>query len=114
MEHVPQSKAQRFENGAVTSWEYEMENAKLNVAPISINGRYPETGYTSNVISDSIVHIIDGVGILATSNGISVELVKNDQVHLAIGDAYYFEGNLEILYAATPAWTPQQTEHIDE
>lgn len=113
MEHIPQSSAQKFENGAVTSWEYEMQNANLNVAPISIKGRYPESGYTSNLLSDSIVHVIDGTGVLETNTGVSVELSKNDQVHLAVGDAYYFEGNLEIIYAASPGWTPQQTQAIN-
>lgn len=113
MEHIPQSKAQRFENGAVTSWEYEMKQANLNVAPILIEGRYPEAGYTSNVLCDSIVHVVSGMGILATNDGTVVELSRNVQVHLAVGDAYYFEGDLEILYAATPAWTPEQTQHIE-
>ncbi len=113
MEHIPQSKANRLENGVLTSWEYAMRNARLNVAPISIKGRYPESGYTGNLISDSIVHITEGMGFLGLRDGTRVALAKNDQVHLAVGDAYYFEGNLEIIYAASPAWTPQQTETID-
>lgn len=113
MEHVSRAKAQRYENGAVTSWEYEMQNANLNVAPISIRGRYPEQGYTSNKISDSIVHIIDGNGRIVLIDGTDVELVANDQVHIDVGDAYYFEGELDIIYAASPSWTPEQTEHID-
>lgn len=111
MEHVPQSKAKYYENGAATSWEYEMQNANLNVAPISIQGRYPENGFTSNLKSDSVIHVTHGVGLLALNNGTTVELVKNDQVHLAVGDTYYFEGDLEIIYAASPAWTPEQTKH---
>jgi hypothetical protein len=113
MEHITQSHAQRFENGAVTSWEYEMQNANLNVAPISIKGRYPEAGYTSNTVSDSIIHVIGGDGIIELNNGTVVNLAINDQIHLSVGDAYFFEGHLDILYAASPSWTPQQTEHID-
>lgn len=90
-----------------------MQNANLNVAPISINGRYPEAGYTSNTVSDSIVHVIGGNGFIELSNGTVVKLVINDQIHLSIGDAYFFEGDLDILYAAAPSWTPQQTKHID-
>lgn len=112
MEHIPQSKAQRFENGAVTSWEYNMQNANLNLAPISITGRYPETGFTSNLQSDSCIHVLNGNGVLGLKDGTLVELNKNDQVYLAVGDVYYFEGSLEILYAASPAWTPEQTKHI--
>lgn len=113
MEHVTQSQAQRFENGAVTSWEYEMQDANLNLAPISIKGRYPETGYTSNTVSDSIVHIIGGSGLIELRDGTTTRLAIHDQLHLSVGDAYFFEGDLDILYAATPSWTPQQTNHID-
>lgn len=111
MEHIPQSKAKCYENGAVTSWEYEMQNANLNVAPISIQGRYPENGFTSNLKSDSIIHVTKGAGLLALNNGTTVKLEKNDQVHLAVGDVYYFEGDLEIIYAASPAWTSEQTAY---
>lgn len=111
MEHIPQSKAKYHENGAVASWEYEIQNTNLNVASISIQGRYPETGFTSNLKSDSIIHVTNGVGLLGLDNGAKVELEKNDQVHLAVGDAYYFEGDLEIIYAASPAWTPEQTAY---
>lgn len=113
MEYIPQSKAQRFDKGAVTSWEYAMEHATLNVAPISIAAKYPETGYTSNTLSDAIVHVIDGSGMLALHDGTTVELKKNDQVHLAVGDEYYFDGELEILYTATPAWSPEQALQVN-
>lgn len=113
MEYIPRSKAERFEKGAVTSWEYDMHDAKLNVSPISIEGGYPESGYTSNTVSDAIVHVIRGAGLVALKSGVSAELETNDQVHLPAGDAYYFRGDLDIIYAAAPAWTPQQTEHID-
>lgn len=113
MEHIPQSQATRFENGAATSYEYEMPEANLNVAPIAIHGRYPESGFTSNTLSDSIVHIMDGEGVIVTSDGAVIELTSNDQLHIAIGDEYYFEGVLNIIYAATPAWTPEQARHIN-
>ena len=113
MEHISQPHAQKFENATVTSWEYEMKNAALNVAPISIRGRYPANGFTSNLESDAIVHVVDGSGIIGLKDGSSVVLAKNDQLHLAVGDTYYFEGNLEVIYAASPIWTPEQTEHTD-
>lgn len=113
MEHIPQSKTREYNNGAAVSWEYDMQNASLNVAPITIKGRYPESGFTSNLESDAIVHIVEGVGIVGLSDGSSIELAKNDQIHIAVGDAYYFQGDLNIVYAASPAWTPQQTRHIN-
>lgn len=111
MEHIPQSMAKRFDNGAVTSWEYEMQNASLNVALISIRGRYPENGFTSNLKSDSIIHITEGSGLLKLRDGTIVELAENDQLRLAAGDEYCFEGELGIIYAASPPWAPEQTVH---
>lgn len=113
MEHIPQSQASRFENGAVISFEYKMHEANLNVAPISINGRYPEDGFTCNTVSDSIIYVINGSGVFVMKNGMTVKLVRNDQLHIAIGDEYYFDGTLDIIYAASPPWTPEQTSHID-
>lgn len=88
-----------------------MKDAKLNLAPIVIKGRYPASGYTSNTLSDSIVHVIKGYGMLTLKDGTTASLLENDQVHLAVGDEYYFEGtDMFIVYAATPPWTPEQTQ----
>lgn len=113
MEYISQSKAQRFENGVVTAWEYEMQDANLNVSPISIKGRYPESGYTSNTVSDSIVHVSGGNGVIVLNDGTTAGLVAGDQVHISVGDIYFFEGDLTILYAASPSWTSQQTKHVN-
>jgi len=113
MEYISQSNTRKFENGAIVAWEYEMQNTNLNVACISIKGRYPENGFTRNLQSDSIVHIVNGNGIVGIRGGTTTDLTADDQIHLAIGDAYYFEGDLEIIYAASPAWTSEQTEHTD-
>ena len=112
MKYISQTKAEVFRNDTITSWEYETPSEVLNVARIMVTGRYPEHGYTSNTIADSVIHIIDGQGILGTQDGSRVELTAHDQLHIAIDDAYFFEGNLELLYAATPKWTPVQTKHL--
>jgi len=83
----------------------------MNVARIQINGRYPNEGFTSNRKVDSIVHVMSGRGTIGIKNHPPIELAENDQVHLAIGDQYFFNGTMEILYSATPKWTPEQTNH---
>jgi hypothetical protein len=109
MEHIPKVAAQKFEKGPVTSWEYPMQEASLNVAPISIRGRYPEVGYTENNVVDSVVYVMSGTGVLGIKGGEDTLLNVGDQVHIAVRDSYYFVGELDILYAATPPWTPDQT-----
>ena len=113
MDHIPQARAEEFQNGNVISWEYATASETMNVARIRIEGRYPEEGFTSNREVDSIIHILGGRGLLGTKEGARVELAPHDQVHLAVGDAYYFEGNLELIYSATPKWTPGQTTHVN-
>lgn len=41
-----------------------------------------------------------------------MKLAPHDQLHIAVGDAYYFEGALEILYCVTPKWTPEQSKSV--
>ncbi len=113
MKHIPQADAEVFQNGDVASWEYETTSTAMNVARIKVNGRYPESGFVRNQEVDSIVHVIGGEGILGIQNGARIELAPHDRVHLAVNDTYFFEGELELLYAATPKWTPEQAEYID-
>ncbi len=112
MKHLSQDKAKKFESGNVTSWEYETTCTTMNVAHIKVKGRYPEEGFTINLEVDSVVHILGGSGILDTQKGERIELAPHDQVYLAVNDAYFFDGNLELLYSATPKWTAQQAVHI--
>jgi len=113
MEHIPLSSAEKFEKGVVTSWEYVTPSELMNVALIRIDGRYPDSGYTINRVVDSIVQVTEGEGVLGVADGSTVRLSKYDQVHIQKDEAYYFEGNLEIIYAATPKWTPEQTTQVD-
>ena len=112
MEHVSQASAEAFKGDAVMSYEYDFPEAKMNLARIQIDGRYPSDGFAVNREVDSIVHVVSGEGIAGTQDGTTIQLRQNDQLYLAAGDTYFFEGNFEILYCATPKWTPEQTMHI--
>lgn len=112
MEHISQASAEAFKSDTVTSWEYDFPEATMNVARILINGRYPMEGFTINREVDSIVHVVNGEGLAEMQDGTTIRLMPNDQLHLAAGDAYCFEGNFEILYSATPKWSPEQATRI--
>lgn len=110
MKYIRHLQAEGLNSGAVTAWEYEFADLAMNVARIKVTGRYPETGFTSNTEVESLVHIIGGQGVLGVQDGKFLELAEHDQIYLAKGDKYFFEGDLELLYASTPKWTPMQTE----
>lgn len=111
MDLIKQSQAEVFHNRSVTSWEYTTKSAKMNVARIRIDGRYPAEGFVSNREVDAIVHVISGHGVIGLKGDLPADLTKHDQVHLATGDQYFFDGVMEILYSATPKWTPAQTDY---
>lgn len=113
MEHIPHSEAQKFEKGSVTSYEYRTTSEKLNVALTIVDGRYPDSGYTSNSEVFSIVHVVGGAGWVHFKNGRSFEISQDDHVEIEVNEPYYFEGNLEMIYIATPPWTPEQTRAVE-
>lgn len=74
MEHIKKADREAFSKGSVTSFEYALAQASLNLSPIHLEG---------------------------------------DEVHIAPKEAYAFVGELDIVYAATPPWTPEQAELVD-
>lgn len=109
MQHITRSKATLHRNGTVKSYEYEMDSAAINLAIIYVNGRYPLADFTANKKVESLVHVIKGAGTFGLVDGTKVVLKKGDQLQIAKNEAYYFEGAMELAYAATPKWTPEQT-----
>jgi hypothetical protein len=98
-------------NPTTTAYEYNTGSTAINGAVITINGRYPESGRALNTLSTSLVHVMLGNGV-ALFEGMSVELATDDELLIEPHESYAFEGNMTILYVATPAWTAEQAEHI--
>lgn len=110
MQHITRSKATLNRNGTAKSYEYDMNGAALNIAVIYVNGRYPQHDFTVNKKVESLVQVVKGAGLLGLMDGTTVALKKGDQIHILQDEVYYFEGTgLELVYAATPKWTAEQT-----
>lgn len=86
-----------------------MQSSAINIAVIYVNGRYPQTDYTLNKEVESLVQVIKGTGEFGLKDGTKVVLKKGDQLYIPKNESYYFDGALELVYAATPKWTPEQT-----
>ena len=114
MRHISRSKAALIRNGTIKSYEYDMPSEAINVAVIYVNGRYPLADFTTNKQVESIIQVIKGTGTMGLIDGTKVGLKKGDQVHIAKNEAYFFEGAFELVYAATPKWTAQQTGHASD
>lgn len=112
MKYISQSQRTTVRTSdATTAVEYDTGSTTINAAVINIAGRYPANGWASNSASTSLIYIIAGHGS-AIVDSQEVLLYKDDQLLIDVGEKYVFEGHLQILYAATPAWTREQAEHL--
>lgn len=113
MKHI--AKAQRIvrTGDATTAYEYKIGSSIINAAVIDIAGRYPTDGWARNMKSTSLIYIISGEGSIVV-DGLEKVLHTGDQLLIEVGERYMFEGVLQILYGATPAWTPEQSEHVHD
>lgn len=112
MKFIKQTASIPHENSATcTAYEYETNETTINGARIVLSGRYPETGQAVNTISKELVYVLQGQG---------QAFIKDQRVSLAIGDQlliepnepYYFDGHMELYIACSPAWQPEQHQHI--
>lgn len=84
----------------------------MNAAVIELSGRYPDEGWALNTACTSLVHIVKGKGTVSTGRR-TEELSADDQILLMPNEKYFFDGTMKLLYIASPAWTPEQAEHVE-
>lgn len=116
MKIVKESQAE-LSNYAKTSkcLDYSMELNKKNLdfCINSINGRYPEKGYCSNLECDEICYVLEGNGkIIKKEETNSFE--KGDIIYIDKKEIYYWNGKFKLAIVCTPAWTKEQCKLYDE
>lgn len=100
-----------FSNGPTCRGvSYAMPGAKLDLAEISIDGRYPEAGWAKNRQSDELVRVSEGEGLLTIRGGETVQIQSGDVVHVPTGEQFYWQGNMTIWMACSPSFNPEQYE----
>lgn len=106
--------AKRFENSHVcVAFEYEQPTNAMDMARIELSGRYPSDGWSLNTICEAIVYVMKGEGRFCTPDKV-VEIAAGDQIHIPPNEKYNFEGAMELLFASTPKWSPEQACHESE
>lgn len=97
-------------SATTTAYEYDTGSSVINGALITIAGRYPESGWALNTHSTSLIHVTKGGGVALFDRN-SIDLASDDELLIEPDEKYAFEGDMTILYVATPAWTTDQAEH---
>ena len=94
--------------------EYSFDNKKIDLGVATITGRYPEKGYCVNLISEELIYVLDGKGILNFENK-NIELEKGDAILINPNEKYYWDTDYCVVsMACTPAWTEEQHKLIEK
>jgi mannose-6-phosphate isomerase-like protein (cupin superfamily) len=111
MKYLKKADSVKYINGAVTAYEYPIEDNDINCALVKLNGRYPSNGWINNKKCKELVYVISGSGKLTTETK-KVLLNEGDMLIINPLEKYYFEGELTLLTPCTPPWSLEQTEII--
>lgn len=92
--------------------EYPIGDKEINFAIAKISSRYPETGLASNTVCKEIVYIQDGSGKIVV-NDVEHILQTGDVILILPNEKFYWDGNMRLHIACTPAFTPEQHVHSE-
>jgi mannose-6-phosphate isomerase class I len=112
MEVRKKHQATRHENTSdCVVYEYKFGTNEIDMAVIELSGRYPQEGWALNTVCTSLVYIVKGEGKL-TGPEMQNELTAGDQALIPKDNKYALEGEMELLFAAHPVWTPEQVKNV--
>lgn len=110
---IPQSQAQRLENGSCTVWKYEFGSRHLGFVTAAIRGRYPAGGRVLNEGCDEVYFVQSGSCTVHDHAG-PHNLSAGDLFYLPMGSPWWVEAKQVSLVACTaPPWRPEQHRVID-
>ena len=112
MKHISVTQAIKIRNGTTCHvLEYPFNEKDINGSVISVNGRYPETGFVVNEVCKEVVYIISGTGSL-TVNSTTVDFSEGDSLFVDSGEKYFWQGSFTSYMACTPAFYPEQHNEL--
>ncbi len=115
MKFIQKSQANSFTNGPTCAGiEYPLGDKDINIAVVTVNGRYPEQGYAINEVCKEVGYVMSGRGSVTIGYQIQ-ELAVGDAVLIQPGEKFYWRGeNLEMMMPCSPAFYPEQHKTITE
>lgn len=106
------TEATSFENSPYCSGRsYGGTGSDIDGAIISVNGRYPESGFLVNEVSKELVYVTAGSGELIHRTG-SKKFSKGDVIFIDNREEFAWDGEFEGFFATTPQFDPAQHKEI--
>ena len=100
------------EHDVSTFTEYPFASANLSLGISEINGRYPAEGADVDEAIEQLWYVLDGSGTVTVGDTV-YDLAAGDMLHLDKGEQYVIDGQLKLMVASAPAWTPEQHTHVN-
>ena len=112
MKLITKSQAVPFTNSpSCNGFAYDLDPG-IDMAVITINGRYPDTGHVLNETCKEIAYVISGTGKIGR-DGEEYDLHPGDGVFLDMNERYYWTGeDLVILAPSAPAFSPEHHKQV--
>lgn len=98
---------ERQHNDICVVTEYPHIDKDLDFATVKISGRYPEIKQAMNTTCKEIVYVQNGTGRV-TVNHVEYALNSGDVVLIEPGEPFFWDGNMVLHIACTPAFTIEQ------
>lgn len=88
--------------------EYSFMDRDIDLGIATISGRYPDEGYSVNLISKELIYVIEGSGTLNFENE-KIEFSEGDSILIEPNEKYYYNTEYcKISMCCTPAWSKEQ------
>ena len=94
-------------------YSIELNEKDIDFAINTITGRYPETGYCSNLECKEMAYILEG-NVSINKKDEKIEFNQGDLLLIDKKEVYYWQGNCKIIMICTPAWYKEQCKLISE
>jgi mannose-6-phosphate isomerase-like protein (cupin superfamily) len=113
MKILTKSETVGFSNSDTCSgFEFQFEDRELNVAVVTVYGRYPDEGHLVNEVCREIAYVFSGTGSVGVEDE-KYTLNPGDAVHIEPGERFYWQGDeLKMLMACSPAFYPEQHKEV--
>lgn len=104
--------AQSFENSpACKGVSYGGTGDDIDGAVITVNGRYPESGFLVNERSKELVYITAGSGKLLSRES-AVDFGTGDVIFIDNREEFAWDGTFEGFFATSPRFDPAQHREV--
>ena len=88
--------------------EYSFGDKDIDIGVATITGRYPESGFCTNLVSKELIYVLEGSGELCFEDK-NIKFSEGDAILIENNKKYYWKTDYcKVSMSCSPAWSPEQ------